>query len=57
MGMYENWSKSTGKGTAPAGEHHIKEISKFYGNIDEINTANNVFGCFMFPYKENSITI
>jgi hypothetical protein len=55
--MYENWSKSTGKGTAPAGEHHIKEISKFYGNIDEINTANNVFGCFMFPYKENSITI
>jgi hypothetical protein len=36
--MFEHWSKSTGKGTAPAGEHHIREkTNKFYDNIDEIH--------------------
>jgi len=34
--MFENWGKNTGKGIAPAGERHIREINKFYGNIDEI---------------------
>jgi hypothetical protein len=33
--MFENWSKNTGKGSAPAGEHHIREINKFYGNVKQ----------------------